>query len=519
MLSMPNIEVVLEAVLLIGLSWPIWRLLILSHMWHRRRGTAMELLGFLVIYVAAVVAVAIYFPIVLRLGVLLATVGLFLFWIRSLPHFGQRRNLPPGRITVLPLAPIKNHRFFQDQATRYGPVFKMASPLPVLTLRPMACIVGHELGLEVLRRHDKALQIAPEIPLSRYIPRGFMRYMKHDDHAVYSKLFHTAFANLRLSEWDSTLANESNIALSQMARDCVAGSKQGVDPRSYLNTMIFAILARLFFNIEPGSDAYLRLQACHAAILHRKFFRPGRARALKQTLEEAIAFLRGELGRQLADDGSPDQKPFTLLDELHRIDRDVIDDHTVFGNLLQMLDSGCSDVTGLLVWTLKLLTDNPSQIEQLKMSLESSSPDAEAVARNNISETLRLEQSEYLYRRTTQPIQIGKYTVPKGWVLRICIRDGHQDANNFADPAKFCPERFSGKHYGHNEYAPFGLFKHRCVGEELARAIGRVLISELVRNYAFFVTNDGPREHGNFHWEPNQKFSLCLEPRSPQPRI
>jgi len=479
----------------------------------------MELLGYLVVYAVAVVAVAIYFPILLRLGVLLAIVGVFLFWIRSRPDYGQRRNLPPGRLTVFPLAPIRNHRFFQDEASRFGPVFKMASPPPVLTLRPMACVVGHELGLEVLRRHDKALAIGPEIPLSRYIPRGFLRYMKHEDHGVYSKVFHTAFSNFRLSEWESTLANESNIALSEMANDCVVGSKHGVDPRSYLNKMVFAILARLLFNIEPGSDAYRQLQACHHAILHRKFFRLGRARALKKTLDETIAFLRSEIGRQLADDGSSGQEPFTILDELRRIDRNLIDDDTVLGNLLQMLDSGCSDVTGLSTWTLKLLTDNPAEIERLKKSLESSSPEAEAVAHNIISETLRLEQSEYLYRRTTQPIQIGKYTVPEGWMLRICIRDGHQDANKFTDPEKFCPMRFSGKDYSHNEYAPFGLFKHRCVGENLARAISRILIIELVRNYSFFVTRDGPREHGNFHWEPNRKFALCLEPRSSQPQI
>jgi hypothetical protein len=131
MLSISNFEVVLEAVLLLGLPWPIWRLLILSPLWHARRATAVELLGYLVIYVAAVVAVAVYFPILLRLGILLATVGVFLLWIRSRPNFGQRRNLPPGRITGFPIAPIKNHRFYQDQATRYGPVYKMASPLLV----------------------------------------------------------------------------------------------------------------------------------------------------------------------------------------------------------------------------------------------------------------------------------------------------------------------------------------------------------------------------------------------------
>jgi cytochrome P450 len=343
--------------------------------------------------------------------------------------------------------------------------------------------------------------------------------MKHDDHRVYSKLFHTAFANLRLPEWESTLATEANIALSQMAKDCVVASNHGVAPRPYLNKMVLAILARLLFNIEPGSDAYIRLQTCHDAISHPRFTRLGGKRALKQTVDETIAFLRGEAGRQLADDGSADQKPFTIVDELRRIDRNLIDDPTVMGNLLQMLESGCSDVTGLLVWTLKLLTDNPGQIERLKNSLESSSPEAEAVARTIISETLRLEQSEYLYRRTTQPIQIGKYIVPKGWVLRICIRDGHQNADIFADPAKFCPERFGGKEYAHNEYAPFGLFKHRCMGEELARAIGCVLIIELVRNYSIFVTRDGPREHVDFHWEPNRKFSLCLEPRSTQTQV
>ena len=60
-----------------------------------------------------------------------------------------------------------------------------------------------------------------------------------------------------------------------------------------------------------------------------------------------------------------------------------------------------------------------------------------------IRESLRLEQSEYLARRTTADIRFHGYRFPKGWRVRICIREGHRSADAFDRPDEFDPDRLA----------------------------------------------------------------------------
>ena len=59
-----------------------------------------------------------------------------------------------------------------------------------------------------------------------------------------------------------------------------------------------------------------------------------------------------------------------------------------------------------------------------------------------VMETLRLEQSEYLYRETTRDIEHKGVVIPRGWLVRLCVRESHQDPAIFANPDVFDPDRF-----------------------------------------------------------------------------
>ena len=59
-----------------------------------------------------------------------------------------------------------------------------------------------------------------------------------------------------------------------------------------------------------------------------------------------------------------------------------------------------------------------------------------------VMETLRLEQSEFLYRRVVAPIDIDGRTIPAGWILRLCVNEAHRDPAVFPDPDRFDPRRF-----------------------------------------------------------------------------
>jgi cytochrome P450 len=290
-----------------------------------------------------------------------------------------------------------------------------------------------------------------------------------------------------------------------MAADAKTGQTGGVKPRPYLDQMLFAVFARVLLGIRPGSDAFEKLQQLYQQVnIPRLMLRSSQKKA-QENLGRLTDFIVEEAQRDQTDCGHS----VSLLSEIARVDPTKFDDPTILGNLIFMLESGCNDVGGLLMWVLKHLSDHPEWIERL----QDQTPCPEnlrSLADRIVSETLRLEQSEYLHRKASRDLKFGDYVSPKGWLIRICIRDGHQDSQIFEDPAKFDPDRFIDRKFSHIEYAPFGLFRHMCVGDRLTHEIACTFLAALAKSYDLEATEDGPPEHTRFHWAPNPDFRLQL---------
>jgi cytochrome P450 len=132
-----------------------------------------------------------------------------------------------------------------------------------------------------------------------------------------------------------------------------------------------------------------------------------------------------------------------------------------------------------------------------------------------VMETLRLDQAESINRKTTAPFTFEGYRIPEGSGLAILMRETHRDPANFTDPEKFCPHRFLKSTYSADQYAPFGIDEHQCIGRFLAVRLGTMFIEELVRGYRWTVASDGPRQYGAFHWQPAACFAIDLRRTAP----
>jgi cytochrome P450 len=129
-----------------------------------------------------------------------------------------------------------------------------------------------------------------------------------------------------------------------------------------------------------------------------------------------------------------------------------------------------------------------------------------------IKETLRLHQSEYLYRRVVKPFEFEGYEVPKGWLVRICVRESHRDPKVFVEPERFNPDRFleiSG-----NRYSPFGMLEHSCNGVPLVHLISRSILEELRQHGNLELTKKSPPvrafRHWS-HWRPSSRIDLSFD--------
>lgn len=506
-------ERALEVCFLLIAPYQIWRFIFLSPFRKKSPIKAFILVAVLAFYSVSVLVISLIEPWVLRSLVVLIGSGLIFVWWRGRPKYGKRRGWPPGRLTILPLGPCLDPGFFRKEAERFGRVFKTGATHPYPTLRPVACIVGNELGFEVLKRYDAALTLRPELPFSRFIARGFLRHMEPADHAQYSKLFHAAMQHAVTNYPANIIVAAIRARLLLLSHDCAGREAKGIRPDRHLKEMLFAIMTTVFYGISPNTPRFEQLRNLHDALGFHRVSKLTRPKKIEASRAELMAFLIDQAKRVHHDKTNDPVLRACALAAVGQIQERNIDDPTVIGNFAYMLEVSRNDVAGLLMWLLKMLADNPAWMNELRKG-STALPTSDSLAGLIVQEALRLEQSEYLYRHTTRDIKVAGYTIPKGWVLRICTRDAHRDPSVFQNPCRFDPRRFEKTNQlSPTAYAPFGLFRHKCIGADLTNMIGRMFVHELAHGFNLFTVDDGPPELLKYHWEPNAGFRIRLETR------
>ena len=451
--------------------------------------------GALMATAAVTAAAALVHPIVLRsLAALAATAMLAVRW-RSRPSFGRNRRLPPGRLTLLPpVAAVHDPDFLARQRAAHGPVCKIGG-----LRHPVACVFGIGRGLELLQRYDAALE-PPALPFNREIPRGFVRYQARDDHARYRPALGRALSRDLVDRSAPAFERTMRDALAAMAAQCRQAPGGAIPPLPPLRAAVFACLAECLLGVPPDDERYPALLAEY--------------RHLDQHRALALFAARGR--RAIAAIGALAGRPARrcMLSELVAAAPESADDPTILGNVAYMVSIGHVDVADLLRWVVKLLGDNPSWQDRLRAD----GGRFAAGGRNDTAyritmETLRLAQSELINRVATRDIEVGGYVIPRGWVVRICVRESHRDPAVFPDPERFDPDRFRPGRPPLNVFMPFGVSRHACLGEHLTLTIAAAFLTALADGYDLTVASDGPVEMGPFHWRPSSRFRVRLTPR------
>jgi (+)-abscisic acid 8'-hydroxylase len=476
-----SVETAIEVAILAFLVWPIVRLLLTPAFVGRLGGSpelAMAIGAALVAYVVTVAAAAVLVPWLLRPAAV-AAIALMLFsWWRARPGYGRDRGLPPGSLALAPIGPWVDDRFYGKQAARYGPVFKTNH-----VVLPTVCVVGLRTGIELLRQHDAVLD-TPPARFSGYIDQGFVRYMPPEEHAEYWRAMRKGVTGAILREAEPDI---STIVRRELAQPGPTGATT--------DRIASVVLLRLLFGIPPDHPDMERVVALYRVIDPRRAWRSRRRRVLA-AIEETEAIIRG-------------RGPGGFFRAALEAGDDTVDERVLLRNFVLLNHTAGGDLGGLLAWIVRMLTDHPAWVERVRADERPS-----GLARRIAQETLRLEQSEFLTRRATEDIHWDGYLIPKGWRLRICVRESHRSPAVFADPDVFDPDRFVPTPPSRDDYSPFGVTSTRtsCLGEPLTLTVGRIFVEELVR-FDWSVVNDGPREFSGFHWRPSRRFRVALAAR------
>lgn len=442
---------------------------------------------------------------------LVASAGLLAMaaWWRARPSYGRRRHWPPGSLGIRhSLDAIDDRRFYFNQAERFGPVFKMSQ-----FGRPVVCVLGLERARRLLVEHGASLAGAT-LPYHRLIPRGFLRYMHAETHKAVAPLFRATFASVALAFFEPEVRASYRRALERLSVDS-ARTNQGANARPYLQKAVIESLIWLLYGLAPGDPRVKHLDQLITGLRSEQPGGFGWRRRTRASLAGVNAIMRDiQQGWTAAGTVPP-----SALRSLTESVPDAIADPAFAWNFALISRIAYGDLTGLNDWVFKMCCDHPLNLDAVRREADrpplepSAEPDAATCI---VMETLRLEQSEYLYRKVARPFEFEGFRVPKGWLIRLLIQESHRDPAVFGEPDQFDPQRFARRKYSRSEYAPFGADAHGCMGFRLAQMLGKILVEELAR-YDCRVLGDGPLERGNrhrLHWRPSSRLRVVLTPRS-----
>lgn len=170
---------------------------------------------------------------------------------------------------------------------------------------------------------------------------------------------------------------------------------------------------------------------------------------------------------QAADHPGPDEEPIPLAQLL---------------TLLRELVIAGNETSGKLITELvRLLDTTPDEWDRIRAEPER--------ARAVVEEGLRwATPSQTAFRRATTDTQLAGVDIPAGSVLVVSFASANQDGDIYADAGRFDPDRDGLQHH-----LAFGMGRHTCIGNPLARMEAVISVQVLAGQVAALTVAD--REH------------------------
>jgi len=427
-------------------------------------------------------------------------------WYRARPTFGIRRGLPPGSLGLhASLRAVADEDFYAEGFRRWGNVFKMSQ-----LQRSVICIGDLALARSLLRHEGEALGQV-NWPFNRLLPGKYVEFMDGEQHARMRALFEPGFGQAILQSCAVDLHTVACTAISALRQPQGAAqdAARGIAPFPVCQELAYRALLRLLVGIDADDPRVAGIPA-RLALLDRDVhpWLPVTT-ASRRAFAELTAVLTG-VGAALASLPG-EAMTRSVLGDLVRKDRALLDDALVIANLATLLQNGRVMLRMLFAWLVKRAGDYPASLATIRAALGDEHR-AVTRAREFILEVLRLDVSRYVYREAVADCQVGPYRVPAGWLVRVCLREAHRDPQFFDRPLEFDPGRFAASHFGPDRFWPFGTALHACFAEHFVMAIAERFLLTLAAHDVRVVA-DGPDERVNRHWAfalPSRQLRVSL---------
>jgi cytochrome P450 len=229
---------------------------------------------------------------------------------------------------------------------------------------------------------------------------------------------------------------------------------------------------------------------------------PGK-RAKRQALHTLRSLIQRHIDTRL-NGATPENETQDLLGMLLSLrDEDsgaALTPQEVFDQCMVTFQAGHDTTTSALLWWSWLLATHPAAAQraadEVDAVLGGATPTAEDTARlpwlqATLKEALRLYPPGpvLMSRRTTAPITLGGWPIPRGAILRITPWTLHRDEQQFPQADRFQPERFmeGAPPIPKGAWMPFGAGPRVCIGQHFAQLEMALLGAMLLQRYRLEV--------------------------------
>jgi cytochrome P450 len=134
-------------------------------------------------------------------------------------------------------------------------------------------------------------------------------------------------------------------------------------------------------------------------------------------------------------------------------------------------------------------------------------------------ETLRLYSPIHsLSRVALEECELGGYVLPKGATAMVSLYASHRLPQQWPQPRRFDPERFSAaQSAGRHRYAylPFAAGHRNCIGATLAVVEAKLIIAQIARRFHLhLLTRRSVRPHAGTTMHPSREIRMRIESRT-----
>jgi cytochrome P450 len=157
--------------------------------------------------------------------------------------------------------------------------------------------------------------------------------------------------------------------------------------------------------------------------------------------------------------------------------------------LMTLLAAGHETTATTLAWAVERLQRHSELLDRLNADLDNGS---EELLHATILEVQRTRPVIDLTARQVKQdgFRLGRWTLPKGYVVLVSIALIHDDDALFPHAATFDPHRFAGARPDLYQWIPFGGGTRRCIGAAFATMEMTVVLRTLLRDFTLEPTTE-----------------------------